>query len=497
MPKEELMNLALRKNLFYPSAEIYANSPSGFWEFGPTGSAIRRKVIELWRKKLIEKEGFLEIDGSVILPKEVYEASGHLKSFSDPIVQCLKCNSLHRADELIRDAIGGIVPESLATTELASLIKKHGLKCPKCGSADFGEVRKFNMMMKVDIGATGDITCYLRPETCQSIFPDFARIYKNIQKLPLGIAQAGKSFRNEIAPRNSLLRAREFAQMELEVFFNPEKIDLVEEWKDVENYKINLLLLGKENVQKFSCTEAAEKKLVSGKLIAYLLARTQQLYEAYGISVEKMRFRQLNNDEKAFYSKETWDFEVETDLGWIELVACNYRTDYDLKGHGAVSRKDLSVTEDGKKFIPHVFEISAGIDRTFYVVLDLSYRKEKRGPEERIYLGIVNEIAPYFVAIFPLVNKDGLPEKAKEINRELDSFGFETSYEAKASIGRRYARIDEIGVPYAITVDYDSMKDQAVTLRERDSLGQKRVKIQDLANILWLLKNNKKKFSGL
>jgi len=198
--------------------------------------------------------------------------------------------------------------------------------------------------------------------------------------LPLGIAQAGASFRNEIAPRNTLLRERELGQMEIEVFFDPDKINEVERFKEVANYKLNLLLLGKKKVQSVSCKDAVQKKIVSGKLVAYYLARLQQLYQGYGIPVKKMRFRGLDRDEKAFYARETWDFEVETDLGWIELVACNHRTDYDLAGHQKQSKQKLSVKEDGKEFMPNVFELSAGIDRTFYVVLDSAFRREKRGP---------------------------------------------------------------------------------------------------------------------
>ena len=198
MPKEEISNLALRRTLFFPSAEIYSNSPSGFWEFGPDGEAIRRKIVHFWRKALVEKEGMIEVSGAQILPEAVFRASGHLENFNDPIVQCRKCNALHRADKLIEAHSKGIVPESLSTKELDKLIGQHAVKCPKCKSADFSEVKKFNMMMRVDIGATGDNVSYLRPETCQSIFLDFKRLYKSSRgELPLGIAQAGKSFRNE------------------------------------------------------------------------------------------------------------------------------------------------------------------------------------------------------------------------------------------------------------------------------------------------------------
>lgn len=494
---EDLVNLALRRSLFYPAAEIYSGSPGGFWEFGPVGEKIRRKIIDVWRKELVEKEGFLEIFGAQILPEAVFKASGHLASFSDPIVQCKKCNSLHRADQLIAEKIKGIVPESMGIEELSKLIKQHNVECPKCKSRDFSEVKKFNMMMKVDIGATGNQPCYLRPETCQSIFLDFQRLFKTMRvSLPLGIAQAGNSFRNEIAPRNTLLRAREFGQMEIEIFFNPKKINEIPKFAEIENYELNLLALKDKEARAVSCKEAVEKKIVSAKLIAYYLARVQQTWEKFGIPVEKMRFRQLAGDEKAFYSKESWDFEVETDLGWIELIACNYRTDYDLGGHARESKQDLKVKEEGEAtaFVPHVFELSAGIDRTFFVSLVLNYKKEKRGPEERVFLSLPPKIAPYLAGVFPLVKKDGLLEKALEIESELNSFGFDVFFDESGSIGKRYARVDEIGVLFAITVDYDSMKDNTVTLRVRDTMQQKRVNIAELPQLLWLLLLGKTRF---
>ncbi len=495
MPKDEINNLALRRELFFPSAEIYSSALAGFWEFGPVGQAVRRRLVDLWRKELVEKEGMVEIDGAQILPEDVFKASGHLSNFNDPIVQCKKCHSLSRADKLIAEKIDDIVPESLATAELDSMIKKHKVSCPKCGGKNFDKVKKFNMMMGLDIGATGDQKAYLRPETCQSIFLDFRRLYKNHRgDLPLGVAQAGKSFRNEIAPRNTLLRQREFGQMEVEIFFDQDKIDEVPLFEEVKDYKLNLWPDGAKGTKGISCSEAAKKKTVSGKFIAYYLARVQQFYEKLGIPVKKMRFRGLDKDEKAFYARETWDFEVETDLGWIELMACNYRTDYDLAGHAKQSKQDLSVNEGGKKFVPHIFELSAGIDRAFYVVLDLAFRKEKRGKEERIYLMLPPKIAPFLCGVFPLVKKDGLLEKAREIFNELNEYSFDVVFDEKGSIGKRYARIDEIGVPYAITIDYDTMKDNTVTLRDRDSMEQKRVKVEELAELLWKLQSEKEKF---
>ncbi len=485
MSHEEITNLALRKGFYFPTAEIYADSPGGFWEFGPLGERIRQNILKVWRRELVEREGFVEINGSQILPEKVFQASGHLENFNDPIVQCKNCHSLFRADNLIQNKINEIVPESISTKELDSLIEKHKIPCTKCKKTDFEEVRKFNMMIGVDVGATGNNKCYLRPETCQNIFLDFNRIYKTARgNLPLGIAQVGSSYRNEISPRNTLLRERELGQMEIEIFFNPKKINEIEKWEEIKEYKLNIQEEGKKEVNARSCEELVQKRIVSGKLIAYYLARVQQLYEEYGFPLEKMRFRGLNKDERAFYAKETWDFEILTSSGWVELIANNYRTDHDLSMHAKVSKKDLTVNEDGEKFTPHVFEISTGIDRTLYAIIDNSYRKEKRGTDDRIYLKFPHKIAPYEVAVFPLVKKDGLAEKAREIWKDLFGEGVSVLYDKKGSIGRRYARVDEIGVPFVITVDYETMEEETVTLRERDSMEQKRIKVSEIKKFL-------------
>jgi glycyl-tRNA synthetase len=497
MPAQEIVNLALRRSLFYPAAEIYPNAPSGFFDFGPDGETIRRKVIDFWRNEFVEREGFVEVYGAQILPEDVFKASGHLDNFNDPIVQCEKCHGFYRADRLIEDVTGKSVPESAPLKDFDKIIVKQKIGCPKC-SGSLGKVKSFNMMMRVDIGAMGDKLSYLRPETCQTIFLNFDRILKTMrQNLPFGIAQAGCSFRNEIAPRNTLLRERELGQMEVEVFFNPHKINEIEDWDEVKSYKLNLFLLKQKKVTKVSCQKAVKDKIVSGRLVAYYLARVQQLYEKYGIPVANMRFRQLHKDEKAFYAKETWDFEVETDLGWLELIACNHRSDYDLTQHAKFSKKDLSVKEDGKSFYPNVFEISIGLDRTFYAVVDYAFRKDLRGEEERVYLSLNPRLAPYTVAIFPLVKKGGLAEKAKELFDTLTSYRIDTFYDAKGSIGKRYARVDEIGVPYVITVDFDTLKKKTVTLRERDSMKQKRVKIDKLPELLWHLELEKTSFEKI
>jgi glycyl-tRNA synthetase len=495
----ELINLMLRKSFFFPAAEIYAGSLGGFWDFGPFGRAVREKVIDFWRKQLVKREGFLEIKGSEILPEQVFVASGHLKNFNDPLTQCSKCHALMRADTLISDHLSVNFPEGLPTTHFDELIKKHNLKCPKCGSELF-PVKRFNLMLKTEVGVAGGQPAYLRPEACQNIFLDFSRLYKTMRiTLPIGIAQPGNAFRNEINPRNYLLREREIGQMEIEIFFNPKKINEVNEgkWNEVKDYKLNLLLLNKESIEGVSCSEAVEKNICSGKLIAYYLAKTQQFYAALGIPVELFRFRQLSDDEKAFYAKETWDSEVLLGSKWLELMACNYRTDHDLKGHSVESKKDLSVAEGEETFIPHIFELSAGIDRAMYAALYFAYKVDTSRGEKSVYLDLKPFLAPVSVGILPLVNKDGLNELAKGIYNELTDEGFDAFFDDSGSIGRRYARLDEIGCPFAFTIDYKSKEDSTVTIRERNSMQQKRISIKEIPGLLRQLISMKKDFTQI
>ncbi|MEW6063368.1 MAG: glycine--tRNA ligase [Nanoarchaeota archaeon] len=480
---DELAEWASRRSIFYPASEIY-NRPAGLWDFGPYGEAIRRKIINFWRKEFVQKEDMLEIYGAQIMPEDVFKASRHLKSFNDPFVECKKCKTLHRADELISNAIKKHIPEATSDKGLDNLIEKNKIKCTRC-KGDLSSVKRFNMLVKAVIGLTKESNCYLRPEACQSIFLDFDRMMKTMRvRLPKGIAQVGRAFRNEISPRQSLIRQVEFSQFEAEVFFNPDKINGVENFDAVKNYKIRVLLLDKNKVEEISANELINKKIVSGKLIAYYLARTQQLYEKYGIPKEKIRFRQVGKDERPFYSKETFDLEIETSLGWIEVIANNYRTDYDLKGHMEGSGKDLTVSEkDGNKFLPHIWEISGGVDRTFFAIIDNAFKKDKVNGEERIFLNLNPKLAPYDTAILPLVNKDGIPEKAREILNILRE-DFDVFYDDSGSIGRRYRRLDEIGVTGEITIDYNTIKDKTITIRDRNSTKQIRVKINDLKDVL-------------
>lgn len=494
---DEVVNWALRRGIFFPSSEIYANAPAGFYDFGPYGATIRRKIVEAWRKEIVTKTGMLEIYGAQIMPADVFKASGHLASFNDPVTQCAKCNTLHRADKLLEDATKKHYPEAMANDEFTKEITAHKLVCPKC-KGTLGAVKRFNMMVKTEVGVSTKSETYLRPETCQSIFCDWSRLMKTMRiKLPQGIAQVGRSFRNEISPRQTLLRQVEFSQMEAEVFFDPAFINEIEGFDEVKDHPIHVMRIGADKIESVLARSLVDKGVVSGKLVAYFLAHTQRFFESLGIPRDKMRFREVGADERPFYSKETWDFEVETSLGWVELVANNNRTDYDLKGHGAGSKQDLQyVYPDGKKIIPNVWEISIGLDRTFYATIEHAYREEMKNDEKRVVLAIKPSLAPLTVAIFPLLsNKDELKKKAHEVYDILRCY--DAFYDESGSIGKRYARMDEIGCPWCVTIDFDSLTNNDVTVRDRDTSAQKRVAIKDLKQLLYELYTGQKKFGQL
>lgn len=476
MSYDEIMHLALGRGFFFPSCEIYADAVAGFWEYGPLGTKLRNRFMDLWRRELVRRDQMLEIDGSQIMSKAVFEASGHLKNFVDPIVSCNNCKLTVRVDKLISDNSEENIPERLSEKEYSELLKKNNIKCPKC-KKDLGKVSKFNMMFRVGIGAT-DEDAYLRPETCQSIFVDFPRLFKIMRgKLPFSVAQSGKSFRNEISPRQSLMRLREFNQAEIEVFFNVIKTDDFEKFEEIKNYNLRIMINGEIN--NISCEDAIKKNIISNKLVGYYLALIQQFFEKAGIDLNKLRFRKLNDDDKAFYAKSAFDLEVKTSLGWIELVACNDRGDYDLTRHSEISKKDMMIMDGNEKVLPNVFEISMGIDRSIYCIMEHSFVKEK----ERNILKLNRNLAPIQVGIFPLSKKESIPIIAQQIQNLLKG-EFETFYDESGSIGRRYRRLDEVGTPLGITIDYDTLKDNTVTLRNRDDMKQIRVNIKELHSII-------------
>lgn len=467
---DEIMKMAHQRGFFFKSAESYPNSPAGFWDYGPLGVAIKNRFIELWRRELVKKDGMLEIDGAQILPRAVFVASGHIESFTDPIVKCGKCGSFYRPDKLLEEKLHAKIPEKLTDKEYDEMLEKYNVRCQKCGEK-LTNTKRFNMMFRVGVGAAGE-EAYLRPETCQTIFVDFPLLFKTQRvKLPFGVAQVGKSFRNEIAPRQGLLRLREITQAEIEVFFNPNRI-VSKKFDLFVNSALRFFTDKDVNVDFFKAMEMA---IVTNKLVWYYLNLVHQFYVKAGIPDDDIRFRVLQEEDRAFYSKAAYDLEVRLSLGWTELVACNYRSDYDLKRHSSVSGTDFSVDDGGEKLIPHVFELSLGVDRSIYAIMEKSTRQEK----ERRYLGLKPYLAPIQVCVFPLVNKDGLDNKAWDIHNSL-SDRFDCFYDDSGSVGRRYARADEIGVPYCITVDYQTLQDNTVTLRYRDTKLQERVNVGQL-----------------
>lgn len=474
------MELALRRGFFFPSSEIYPQAPAGFYEYGPLGVSIRSRFLEYWRTYLLKPESTIEIDGASIMAKDVFAASGHLEGFADLIVQCSKCHSIFRADRLVSEKLHKLVPERTAPSDLTHLIRTEGIKCPN-DQGELGDVSSFSTMFAVQIGPNKEVA-YLRPETAQSIFVDFARIFKTMRvKLPFAIAQYGEAFRNEISPRQALIRLRELHQAEIEVFFNPARDFSEEKFRPFCDDTLQLLAgddPGKE-LTKLSFREALGEGILPFRLVAYYLSRLQRFYVEAGVNADKIRFRLLRENERAFYAKIGIDLEVHTSLGWTELVACNYRGDFDLSSHSRGSGTDLAVMDEGQKIIPHIFELSMGVDRSLYTILELSFA---RGAE-RTLLKLPRKIVPIDVAVLPLQSRDGLPEKAAQIYNSLVE-EFEVTYDESGSIGRRYRRGDEIGVPAAVTVDYQSLKDETVTLRERDSMQQQRVSFTDLPNAL-------------
>jgi glycyl-tRNA synthetase len=476
MSYDEVVRLAQQRGFFFKSAESYPNAPAGFLDYGPMGVALKARLLELWRRMIVKKDGMLEIDGSQILPKAVFEASGHLESFTDPFVRCSKCGSVFRPDKLLEEKTGKSVPEKLSDADYDDMMAKAGVKCLKCGSRLSGTGR-FNMMFKVGIGP-GQEEAYLRPETCQSIFVDFPLLFKTQRaKLPVGMAQVGRSFRNEIAPRQALIRLRELNQAEVEVFFNPKNTD-VQRFEWAQQAVLSFRQPDGKEVRT-SVADAVAGGVVPNKLVGHYLALMEGFYEAAGISPENIRFRILSEEDRAFYSLAAYDLEVKLSIGWVELVACNYRGDYDLGRHAKVSGTDFTVDDLGGKVLPHVFELSMGVDRSVYAVVESSMA----GEADRRRMALRPYLSPVQACVFPLVNKDGLQEEARAVTAELQD-SLDVFYDESGSIGRRYARADEAGVPACVTVDYDTLKDKTVTLRHRDTREQERVPVADLASKL-------------
>ncbi|WP_324665063.1 glycine--tRNA ligase [Haloarcula sediminis] len=570
---ERLTELAKRRGFYFPAAGAYGGA-AGFWTYGPQGAALKDNIEDAWRDRFVVRAGHQEISAPDVMPEPVFEASGHLDGFDDMIIECGECGATHRADHIVEDNTDIEEAESLPNEEVMEIIADHDIPCPSCQASLADEpVDNFNLMFETNIGPGTSSPGYLRPETAQGIFVEFPQLSEYARnQLPFGVAQIGKAYRNEISPRKSLVRVREFTQAELEHFVDPETDEPpLEQVADV-----TLPLYSGESqqadgggVEQLTVGEAVDSGVITSDWVAYYLGVARDWYERIGIDMDRFRFRQHLPGELAHYASDCWDAEAEIDGDWIEITGFAYRGDYDLQKHAEHSGEDYTVfkqydepvtverptvdpdmsylgpefggdagavadalealaesepdtfadedvtveldgdevsvpvektgfsveevTENGEHITPHVVEPSFGVGRLIYTVLAHAYREDEVDGEERTYLELPPEQAPTTVGVFPLMDRDGLGEYARELAEALRQAGHSVTYDDSGAIGRRYRRQDEIGTPYCVTVDYESIgepKDgedpddlqvDTVTLRERDSTAQKRVPIDGLA----------------
>ena len=490
MKIDDFASYCKRRGIIFPSSDIYGGI-SGFYDYGPIGVEIKNNIKQLWWKSMVtDHDNVAGIDGSIITHPKVWDASGHVDNFVDLFVECKKCHSKIRADHLVEDVLKKPA-DGLSAKQLNDLIKKNGVKCQSCKS-ELGEVSEFNLMFRTPVGPEGDYSSFLRPETAQVIFTNFNNVLDTCRmKIPFGIAQIGKAFRNEISPRNFLFRLREFEQMEMEFFVDPEKKADCPDFELVADVEANVLT-AKEQEKKHKTAimkmgDVLKKKLIKSKWHAYWIGRRYKWFLDLGINPDKLRLREHVDTELSHYSSATWDIEYNYDFGWKELEGIADRTDFDLKQHEKHSGTKMQYfdEETQRRFVPHVAaEPSVGVDRAFLTFIADAYHEEEIKGKKRVVLKLHPKLAAYKVAVFPLVKKDGLPEKALDIYNDLRTC-FTAFYDQAGSIGRRYRRMDEIGTPLCITVDYDTKDDDSVTIRDRDSLEQKRVKISELKNYIW------------
>ncbi|MGQ9566285.1 MAG: glycine--tRNA ligase [Candidatus Bathyarchaeales archaeon] len=570
---EKITELAKRRGFFWPSYEIYGGV-AGFVTFGPLGTVLKRRIEDKFREFFIRRFGMQEIESSIITPSKVFEASGHLAHFKEPLVECLKCHKRFRADHLLQEQakMNDTETEKLSLKELETTLKEKGIHCPECQSKNFDTPKQFLTMFTTTIGPYSEATGYGRPEAAQGIFVEFKRLYEYArEKMPFGVAQIGHAVRNEISPRQGLIRLREFTIMDIEYFFDPEESC---PWiKQIENETIHIIPaeLKKKNIQKpikTTIKEALKKGYVKTPWQAFFMAQAKLFLNQLGVPPDKQRFIEKLEWEKAHYSLQSFDQEIYLDRwGWTEVSGLAYRTDYDLSRHMESSGVDMRVykeyekpiikektvikpimaklgpafkndaakiaqllqkinpkdaknalenqgfftlesfkilpdhvkiskekiEERGKHFIPHVVEPSFGSDRLTYITLEYAYQQK----EDRTVLRLPRELAPIQIGVFPLLNKDEMLIKAKKIYKKLFDAGFSVEYDDSGSVGRRYARMDEIGTPLCITIDHQTLKDKTVTIRDRDTRKQVRTSTKRLISTLQEYFHNNKRFEEL
>lgn len=447
---DTLVALCKNRGYIYPGSEIYGGL-ANTWDYGPLGVELKNNVKEAWRKKFIQENKYnVGLDAAILMNPTTWVASGHVGGFSDPLIDCKACKTRHRADKLIEewahDQGKDMIADGMSDEEMIHFMDENHINCPNCGEHNFTDIRKFNLMFKTFQGVTEDAKAeiYLRPETAQGIFVNFKNVMRTTRrKLPMGIAQIGKAFRNEITPGNFTFRTREFEQMELEFFCKPgTDMEWQTYWKNFcKQWLLNL-----------------------------------------GMTEENIRLRDHKPEELSHYSNGTTDIEYAFPFGWGELWGIADRTDFDLKSHMEVSKEDFHYTdpETGEKYVPYCIEPSVGADRVALAFLCDSYEEEQlEDGDTRVVLHLHPAIAPYKVAVLPLSKK--LSDKANEVYEKLAK-KFMCDYDETGSIGKRYRREDEIGTPYCVTVDFDTLEDDSVTIRDRDTMEQIRLKIDEVAN---------------
>ncbi len=447
---EELVNYSKQYGFVFQGSEIYGGLANA-WDFGPLGAELKNNIKKAWMKKFVEEDiNNVKLDSAILMNPKVWEASGHLSTFADPLIDCKECKTRYRADKLIEDFThGDITGDGMSNDELINYINEHKIVCPKCGKLNYTDIRQFNLMFKTFQGVTEDSknTIYLRPETAQGIFTNFINVQRSMRlKLPFGIGQVGKSFRNEITPGNFIFRVREFEQMELEFFCKPgTELEWFNYYKNAcFNFLLNL-----------------------------------------GIKKENLRLRDHAKEELCFYSNATTDIEYNFPFGFGELWGIASRTDYDLKQHEKFSGENLSYLDpdDNTRYVPYVIEPSLGVERLFLTVLCDAYTKEQlEDGEVREVLKIHPFLAPFKVTVLPLIKKNH-SEKAKEIYKNISSY-FMVNYDESGNIGKRYRRSDAIGTPFCVTIDDDTLNNNTVTVRDRDTMKQDTINLDDLVNYI-------------
>ena len=444
---DEIVNHLITSGFVYQDSEIYGGL-SNSWDFGPLGVELKNNIKRLWWRKFVnESPTNVGLDAAILMNPKVWEATGHVSTFNDPLIDCKECKSRHRADNLIEEQYPDVDVHGMTNEDMVTFIKDKHVKCPICGKSNFTDIRQFNMMFKTHIGVTEDSSTevYLRPETAQGMFVNFKNVQRTTRrKIPFGICNIGKSFRNEITPGNFIFRVREFEQMEMEFFCKPgTDLEWFSYWKD---YSLKFL-------------------------------------ESLGISEENLRYRDHEAAELAFYSKATCDVEYKFPFGWGEILGVADRTDYDLNRHISYSKQSLDYLdpETNERYVPYCIEPSMGVERIFLMVATEAYDVEHLEKDDRVVMHFKPILAPYLAAVLPLSKQLG--DQAKELVNKLNKY-FSITYDETGSIGKRYRRQDAIGTPYCITIDFDTANDNSVTIRDRDSMEQIRLPISEVRNYL-------------